>query len=88
MPARKVVAREPPACDEILADIRSSNAITQSEIAAVEKDIHLIAAALVTDHAVLSWDQRVAAVIRKVCADKSTADQQVRLACPLDRPYR
>jgi hypothetical protein len=71
--ARKVVAREPPPCSEILADIRSFHAITQSDIAAVEKDIHLIAAALATDQAVLSWDNRAAAAIRKVCADTRTA---------------
>lgn len=69
---RKVVAHEPPACNEILADIRAFHAITQSEIAAVEKDIHLIAAALVSDRAVLSWDHRVAMAIRKVCVDKTT----------------
>ncbi len=70
--ARKVVAREPPSCSEILADVRSFRSITQSDIAAVEKDIHLIAAALMTDRTVLSWDDRVAAVIRKVCADTRT----------------
>ena len=69
---RKVVALEPPACHEILADIRAFHAITQSEMAAVEKDIHLIAAALASDRAVLSWDQRVAIAIRKVCVDKTT----------------
>ncbi len=70
--ARKVIAREPPACHEILADIRAFHTITQSEFAAVEKDIHLIAAALVSDRAVLSWDHRVAIAIRKVCIDKTT----------------
>lgn len=70
--ARKVVARQPPACHEILADIRAFHAITQPEFAAVEKDIHLIAAALVSDRAVLSWDHRVAMAIRKVCLDKTT----------------
>ena len=70
--ARKVIVREPPACHEILADIRAFHAITQAEFAAVEKDIHLIAAALVSDRAVLSWDHRVAIAIRKVCVDQTT----------------
>jgi hypothetical protein len=69
---RKVVLCEPPSCSEILADIRSFHGITESDISAIEKDIHLIAAALVTDRAVLSWDSRVAVAIRKVCADKAT----------------
>jgi hypothetical protein len=69
---RKVVVFEPPSCSEILADIRSFHSITQSDIAAIEKDIHLIAAALVSDRTVLSWDNRVAVAIRKVCADKAT----------------
>ena len=38
----------------------------------MEKDIHLIAAALAADQTVLSWDNRVATVIRKVCADNRT----------------
>lgn len=70
--ARKVIAHEPPACHEILADIRTFHAIAQSDIAAVEKDIHLIAAALAADRAVLSWDHRVAIAIRKVCVDTTT----------------
>jgi hypothetical protein len=69
---RKVVASEPPPCREILADIRSFRAITQSDIDAVEKDIHLIAAALAADQAVLSHDNQVAAIIRKVCGDTRT----------------
>jgi hypothetical protein len=56
-----------------LEDIRSFPSITQSDISAVEKDIHLIAAALASDQAVLSWDNRVAEAIRKVCADTKTA---------------
>jgi hypothetical protein len=68
----KVVRRESPARSEILADIRSFHLITQSDIAAVEKDIHLINAALAADQAVLSWDNRMAATIRKVCADAKT----------------
>lgn len=69
---RKVVDREPPSCTAILEDIRSFPSITQSDINAVEKDIHLIAAALAADQAVLSWDNRVATAIRKVCADTKT----------------
>ena len=69
---RKVVTCDPPSCADILDDIRSSPAITPSEIGAVEKDIHLIAAALATDQTVLSWDNQVSAIIRKVCADDRT----------------
>jgi hypothetical protein len=69
---RKVVICEPPSCSEILADIRSFHSITESDIAAIEKDIHLIAAALAASQAVLSWDNKVAAAIRKVCADTGT----------------
>jgi hypothetical protein len=69
---RKVVDCEPPSCAAILDDIRSFPSITRSEIDAVEKDIHLIAVALAADQTVLSWDSRVAAVIRKVCADRRT----------------
>lgn len=70
--AGKVLSCEPPSCSAILADIRSFHSITQSDIAAVEKDIHLIAVALATGQAVLSWDKRVAVAIRKVCADRKT----------------
>lgn len=69
---RKVVNCEPPSCAEILDDIRSFPAITASDIDAVEKDIHLIAAALATDQTVLSWDIQVSAIVRKVCADNRT----------------
>jgi hypothetical protein len=69
---RKIVDRAPPSCAAILEDIRSFPSITQSDVDAVAKDIHLIAAALAADHAILSWDNRVAAAIRKVCADTGT----------------
>ncbi len=69
---RKVVDGEPPSCVEILQDVQAFASITQSDRDAVEKDIHLIAAALAADQTVLSWDNRVAAIIRKVCADKRT----------------
>jgi hypothetical protein len=69
---RKVVVCEPHPCNDILADIRSFHSTTQSDIAAVEKDIHLIAAALATDRTVLSGDNRVAVAIRKVCTDTRT----------------
>jgi hypothetical protein len=70
---RKVVPCEPPSCKHLVDDIRSFHLTTESEIAAVEKDIHLIAAALTSSHpTILSWDNRVAAVIRKVCADTRT----------------
>jgi hypothetical protein len=70
---RKVVACEPPSCQHLVEDIRSFHLITVADIAAVEKDIHLIAAALTTPHyAILSRDNRVAAAIRKVCADTKT----------------
>lgn len=70
--ARKVVRCDPPDRGDLLAEIRSFRSITPSDIAAVEKDIHLIATALLADRAVLSWDNRVAVAIRKVCADKAT----------------
>jgi hypothetical protein len=70
---RKVIACDPPSCQHLLEDIRSFASTTASDIAAVEKDIHLVAAALTTPHrTILSWDNRVAAVIRKVCADTKT----------------
>ena len=70
---RKVVTCEPPSCKHLVEDIRSFHLTTESDIAAVEKDIHLIAAALTTSHrTILSWDNRVAAVIRKVCVDTKT----------------
>jgi hypothetical protein len=69
---RKVVNCEPPSCAEILDDIRSFPAITASDVDAVEKDIHLIAAALATDQTVLSWDIQVSAIVRKVCAGNRT----------------
>ncbi len=69
---RKVVICEPPSCSAILADIRSFRSVTQADVAAVEKDIHLIAAALVSGRVVLSWDNRVALAFRKVCADSGT----------------
>jgi hypothetical protein len=70
---RKIVRCEPPSCEHLVEDIRSFHLTTESDIAAVEKDIHLIAAALTTPHrTILSWDNRVAAVIRKVCADTQT----------------
>ena len=74
---RKVVICKPPSCAEILADIRSFPSITQGDIAAVEKDIHLIAAALISDRIVLSWDNRVAVAIRKVCVDRATLTSKV-----------
>lgn len=70
---RKVVACKPPSCEHIVEDIRSFHLTTESDIAAVEKDIHLIAAALTTSHrAILSQDNRVAAALRKVCGDTAT----------------
>jgi hypothetical protein len=70
---RKVVACDPPSCHHLVEDIRSFPSTTESDIAAVEKDIHLVAAALTTSHrTILSWDNRVAAVIRKVCGDTKT----------------
>jgi hypothetical protein len=65
--ARKVVICEPPPCRDVLADIRSDRSITRSDVAAAEKDMHLIEAAVVMGRTVLSWDNKVAAVIRKVC---------------------
>lgn len=68
----KVIRREPPARDEILADIRSFHAITQLDIVAIEKDLHLISAALAADQIVLSRDDQMAAIIRKICGDTRT----------------
>ena len=70
---RKVVACEAPSCQHLVDDIRSFHLTTEGDIVAVEKDIHLFAAALTTSHrTILSWDKRVATVIRKVCADTKT----------------
>jgi hypothetical protein len=70
---RKVVPCKPPSCQHLVEDIRSFRSTTESDIAAVEKDIHLIAAALTTPHrTILSWDNRVAAVFRKICTDTRT----------------
>jgi hypothetical protein len=70
---RKVVACEPPSCDHLVEDIRSFRSTTQADIAAVEKDIHLVAAALTSpDLTILSWDNRVAVALRKVCVDTRT----------------
>jgi hypothetical protein len=76
--SRKVVTCEPSSCNHILDDIRSFHLTTQSDIAAVEKDIHLVAAALTTpDPIVLSSDNRVAAAIRKVCVDTRTVTNRI-----------
>jgi hypothetical protein len=67
---RKVVLCEPPSCRHLVDDIRSFHLTTELDIAAVEKDIHLVAAALTTAHrTILSWDTHVVRAIRKVCAD-------------------
>ena len=70
---RKIITCAPSPCDHILADIRSFRTSTPSDITAVEKDIHLAAAALTTDdRTILSNDNRVAVAIRKVCSDTGT----------------
>jgi hypothetical protein len=70
---RKVVDGEPLSCEHLVEDIRLFHLTTLSDIEAVEKDIHLVAVALATpDRTVLSWDNRVAAVIRRVCVDTRT----------------
>lgn len=74
---RKVVDCEPPSCAAIVADIRAFPSVSGSEADAVEKDIHLVAAALDADQVVLSWDTSAATVIRKVCADTRTTTSKI-----------
>ncbi len=69
----KIIDSDPPSSPAILDEIRLSPALTEREIEAVEKDFHLILAALAADSTVLSLDDKMSLIMRKFCANSRTS---------------
>ncbi len=74
---KKIAWPEPHDCSAMMAEIASDPTIGEPEKEAIEKDIHLIAAARAADKIVLSLDDRVAAHLRRICLDRATTTHAV-----------
>ena len=61
--SKKVI---PTDCAEVVTVLHASRQLSKVEVAAVEKDLHLIAAARSADHFILSLDEVTRRVLRKL----------------------
>jgi hypothetical protein len=67
MNARHKTLRVRPAdCSDVLAALHQSRQLSQLEVAAAEKDMHLVAAARAADRAILSLDELTRSILRKI----------------------
>jgi hypothetical protein len=77
-----MVKMRPADCEDVLTTLRQSRQISESEVAAVEKDMHLIAAARsaersfpAANRAILSLDEVVRHILRKLTAETHALDR-------------
>ena len=78
MHARRLIAPVVPAeCADILTLARQPGRLSSQQIAAVEKDIHLIAAARSADQVILSLDHRMKTILTGLAALTKTLDRVI-----------
>jgi hypothetical protein len=79
---RKMIKVKPTDCSDVMTALRQSHQFSEAEVAAVEKDMHLVAAARAFDRslalanrAILSMDEIVRNLLRKLAAETRAIDR-------------